>query len=1568
VDMTDAALADDFLCTQSGPINHIRIWGSFADDMLPADGPGSLTFQVAIHANIPAGPAPWSMPGELLWTMTFGPGQYKVTRLTHDVPEGWFDPLPVWWIPDNHFLAFQYDFFLGEDTFFQQADTIYWLEVTELVSTPLDYAFGWKTTTYDSRWMDDATYFTATAGWLPLTYPEGHAYYPDTLDLAFVVYQQPREYGDAPESSKAIAYPSLGVTGAFPTCWSIGPAGWVQHNSFGAWFGPTFDVESDGNAGLCPPPGCFPPYDQDECYRDGDAGLIVPEPFTIDPAVNVVPCPNSAGTPLGVVCQPAVWGVDIDIDIHNHMPGDARGFVNLLVDWNRNGAWGGASDCAGVAVPEHVLVDFPIPNPYDGPLSALMAAGSGFQIGPNPGHVWVRFSITEVPVGADWNGEGGFEDGESEDYLLEIAAPPPPEVQVTKALVEPLDGIAVVSDTITFTIRVANTGGTAITRLPLYDYYCPACLDFTSWSVPPTSVDHALGVVHWEDLLAPGPGILNPGESITVTVDFHAHVNDTMYWKEAGWLDYAPKGMPDFDQKQDTWWYTPPPGGMSWYYCGPVAAANSLWWFDSKFEPSPVPPPTLNDGYALVSNFGNPWDDHDPQNVQRLVSSLAGLMATTAPTGTSVHRLAAGIAQYINNQGLGSDYTVHREPVPAFEWVEDEVRRSEDVLLLLGFWQPIPGTSEYYRVGGHYVTVAGIDSEKGLIAFSDPYRDWAEAGFSGRVLPNPHRGLHPSPGPISDTVHNDAKYASHDVYAFADSPSPGGIWGPAGYAPSCDAILNFQGQNEGDFANSGLYCNPDLPVFTEVEYAVAVSPITETIICAPTDNFAVVSGALDEFARQVPEAQGHARVTIIEAADLGIAKDDTPDPVYQGQVLTYTVKVSNPGPSEAEHVVVTDVLPTGVIYGGDTAGCVQGPPGTLTCDLGTLPSPVSISFQVTVTVPSAVSGLITNTAIVTSTTYDPDVANNRDAEETVVLARPRVEVVKTLVEPLSGKAGVSDTITFTIRITNTGSTTITKLPLWDYYCPACLEFTSWSIPPTSVDHTLGVVHWSDVLAGGPGILNPGESLTVTVDFHGVVSDTMYWKEAGWIDYAPKGMPDFDQKQDLWDNPPGSGVGWYYCGPVAAANSLWWFDSKFEPNPIPPPTINDGYPLVPSYHASWDDHDPRNVQRLVTTLAGLMGTAPGVGTNVVRLALGIRQHIFNQGLAAQYTGVLEPMPEFGWVEKEVRRSEDVILLLGFWQQLPTGGFERVGGHYVTVAGVDSENGLIAFSDPYFNRAELGWPGRVLPNPHLDLHPTAPPDEVHNDAKYASHDVYAMGPSPSPGGSWGPLDYALTCDYIVDFQGQNEGDFPNTMPCEPGLHIFTEVEYALAVSPITPTILCKPTDNFAVVSGAVDEYGTKVPEAQGHAQVSVNIAPTLGTVDPSSGSGPTGVTTYFTTTWKDANGWADLKQCYFHIGDSASIVNNVTLLYNAVKNRLWIRSDDGSAWLGGYAPGSVNTLENSQAKVHCALTTMQGVDDTVEVKWAIEFKAGYTGAKKTGLKCKDRDKARAKAKWKGTWTIF
>lgn len=233
------------------------------------------------------------------------------------------------------------------------------------------------------------------------------------------------EFGDAPEG--ALAYPSTGVSGAFPTCQNVSIAGWIQHTNFGAYFGPGIDFEPDGNGGLCPG---FAPYDNDECFQDGDAGLIIPQPYTIQGGA-VVTCANSTGTALGNTCQWAQWGNNIDILIHNWMPDHEpylSAYVNVLIDWNQDGQWQNdpTTMCSGNMVPEHVLVNFQVPPLYDGTLSAL--GPPSFQIGPNSGYVWTRFTISEQPVGQDWDGSGAFEDGETEDYLLRVEQTTPPPV------------------------------------------------------------------------------------------------------------------------------------------------------------------------------------------------------------------------------------------------------------------------------------------------------------------------------------------------------------------------------------------------------------------------------------------------------------------------------------------------------------------------------------------------------------------------------------------------------------------------------------------------------------------------------------------------------------------------------------------------------------------------------------------------------------------------------------------------------------------------------------------------------------------------------------------------------------------------------------------------------------------------------------------------------------------------------------------------------------------------------------------------------------------------------------
>jgi hypothetical protein len=434
----------------------------------------------------------------------------------------------------------------------------------------------------------------------------------------------------------------------------------------------------------------------------------------------------------------------------------------------------------------------------------------------------------------------------------------------------------------------------------------------------------------------------------------------------------------------------------------------------------------------------------------------------------------------------------------------------------------------------------------------------------------------------------------------------------------------------------------------------------------------------------------------------------------------------------------------------------------------------------------------------------------------------------------------ADGISFQIVVTNTGHLTLTTVPLWDYYGPACLTFASADVAPDTVDPSLGILHWNNL-----GQLEPNEAVTVTVNFTATKSTAMYWKEGGWPDYAPKGMPDFSQKQDAWGQgigqPPFAAWQWSYCGPVAAANSLWWFDSKFETNLDPPPTISDTYPLVTALTTTvdWDDHDRRNVEPLVNALAAQMGTTPVGGTSVHNLAAGISQYITGTVGAGQYTVNKVKAPPFPWVADEVRRSEDVILLLGFYQLFgnpPTP--ERIGGHYVTVAGVNAMTPTIAFSDPYTDRAEIGWPGRAIPAPHLSLHTPSAwiTDTVHNDAAIVSHDAYTVIAPVTPYSMWAPQGYIGTCAQANAFAGQNTGDVANLAACVVGQPVFTAVEYAVAVSPITPTVICSPTVNIAVASGVIDLLNNKLPAAQDETPVTIVDKPTAVFLRSLQGTAP------------------------------------------------------------------------------------------------------------------------------------
>ena len=125
-------------------------------------------------------------------------------------------------------------------------------------------------------------------------------------------------------------------------------------------------------------------------------------------------------------------------------------------------------------------------------------------------------------------------------------------------------------------------------------------------------------------------------------------------------------------------------------------------------------------------------------------------------------------------------------------------------------------------------------------------------------------------------------------------------------------------------------------------------------------------------------------------ADLSLTKSDSPDPVTEGNQLTYTIEVRNDGPDQATNVVVTDTLPgpsdVDVVSVVPSQGsCTQQGNQPVTCDLGTLASGSTATLTIVVTAKKA--GTITNTATVTSPD-DTTPANNTATITTVVNPAP----------------------------------------------------------------------------------------------------------------------------------------------------------------------------------------------------------------------------------------------------------------------------------------------------------------------------------------------------------------------------------------------------------------------------------------------------------------------------------------------------------------------------------------------------------------------------------------------------
>src|SRR6266498_896683 len=148
----------------------------------------------------------------------------------------------------------------------------------------------------------------------------------------------------------------------------------------------------------------------------------------------------------------------------------------------------------------------------------------------------------------------------------------------------------------------------------------------------------------------------------------------------------------------------------------------------------------------------------------------------------------------------------------------------------------------------------------------------------------------------------------------------------------------------------------------------------------------VVGAQADDIGGNV--GQGSAYVFVRPEADLGVTKAGSPDPVLAGNDLTYTITVTNNGPDDASSVTVTDNLPSEVTFvscNSTGAGSCSGSGNNRTVTFASLPAGASETVTLVANVDAAHGTIITNTASVASTTFDPNPENDSVTTTTSVI-------------------------------------------------------------------------------------------------------------------------------------------------------------------------------------------------------------------------------------------------------------------------------------------------------------------------------------------------------------------------------------------------------------------------------------------------------------------------------------------------------------------------------------------------------------------------------------------------------
>ncbi len=265
----------------------------------------------------------------------------------------------------------------------------------------------------------------------------------------------------------------------------------------------------------------------------------------------------------------------------------------------------------------------------------------------------------------------------------------------------------------------------------------------------------------------------------------------------------------------------------------------------------------------------------------------------------------------------------------------------------------------------------------------------------------------------------------------------------------------------------------------------AGSSVTYTVTCdidsdatGTLSNTATASGSVTD-----PDSSNNSATdsdtVLVPEADLSVTKDDGVTSAVPGESVTYTIEVSNTGPSDDPSVSLTDTFPA-VLTCTYTSGAAGGATGNTAAGSGDLaetlsmPAGSSVTYTVTCDIDSDATGTLSNTATASGSVTDPDGGNDSATDADTVLV-PEADLSVTKDDGVTS-AVPGESVTYTIEVSNAGPSDDPSVSLTDTF-PAVLActYTSAAAGGASGNTAMGAGDLAETLS-----MPAGSSVTYTV--------------------------------------------------------------------------------------------------------------------------------------------------------------------------------------------------------------------------------------------------------------------------------------------------------------------------------------------------------------------------------------------------------------------------------------------------------------------------------------------------------